>query len=308
MKAARVHRFGGPEVVVIDDLPLPQPGRGEIRVRVAAAGVGPWDAWIRSGTSMVKPSLPLILGSDLSGVVEQVGPDVEHLAPGDEVFGVANREFTGAWTEHAVASAATVAMKPAGTAFLEAASVPVIAVTAWQALFEKGKLEAGQRVLIQGAAGNVGALAVQMAHGAGAEVVATCSYRDVHLVRSYGADFVVDRTAEFESAVEEVDLVVDTVGGDLVRRSLEVVKRGGRLVSIAARPPLEEAQERGVEAVFFLVEVTTERLEAIARSLEERHLLPRVGSVLPLADARLAHEMLDGTHPREKGKIMLRCG
>ena len=163
MKAARIHQFGPPSVMVIDELPRPTPGHGEVLVRVAAAGVGPWDALIREHKSVVQTPLPLMLGSDLSSVIEEVGPGVSAFQAGDEIYGVTNPNFCGAYTEYAIASAAMVARKPQGLSHVEAASVPVVAVTAWQMLFDYAQANPGQTILIHGAAGNVGAYAVQLA-------------------------------------------------------------------------------------------------------------------------------------------------
>lgn len=179
MKACRVHHFGPPDVILIEEVDRPHPGEGEVLVRIKAAGVGPWDAWIRAGKSVLPQPLPLTLGSDLSGAVEAIGPAVTALKPGTEVFGVTNRQFTGAYAEYAVASAGMIAAKPVRLSDAEAASVPVVAVTAQQALFEQAKLAAGQTVLIHGAAGSVGAYAVQMARLAGLRVIATAEARAI---------------------------------------------------------------------------------------------------------------------------------
>ena len=152
MKAGRIHSFGPPNVIVIDEMPCPAPQAGELIVRAAAAGVGPWDALIREGKSAVRLSLPIILGSDLAGVVDSVGTGVTQFKPGDEVFGVTNRQFCGAYAEYAVASAQMVAARPRSLGFVEAASVPVVAVTAHQMLFDYAQMKAGQSVLIHGAA------------------------------------------------------------------------------------------------------------------------------------------------------------
>lgn len=188
MKAARIHRFGPPEVIEIDEIARPTPKEGELVVRVAAAGVGPWDALIRAKESVVDVALPLILGSDLAGVVESVGTGVTEFKPGDEVFGVTNKQFCGAYAEYAVAKAEMIAGKPASLDFAEAASAPVVAVTAWQMLFDYAQIKAGQSVLIHGAAGNVGAYAVQLAKHAGLQVFATVGPSDINYVRSLGAD------------------------------------------------------------------------------------------------------------------------
>ena len=188
MKAGRVHYFGPPSAIVIDEIPCPRPKEGELVVRVAAAGVGPWDALLREGKSVVQPSLPIILGSDLAGIVESVGPGVIEFKPGEEVFGVTNKQFCGAYAEYAVASEQMVAAKPASLSFVEAASVPVVAVTAYQMLFDHAQLKAGQAVLIHGAAGNVGAYAVQLAKQAELQVFATAGPADVDYVRGLGAE------------------------------------------------------------------------------------------------------------------------
>ena len=308
-KAARIHSYGGPEVITLEDVELTAPAAGEVLVQVKAAGVGPWDGWIRAGKSALPQPLPLTLGSDLSGIVAAVGPDVIAFAPGDHVYGVTNPRFIGAYAEYAIASAGMIARKPARLDDVEAASLPVIAVTAMQALFDHAGLQTGQSVLIHGAAGNVGAHAVQLGHRAGLHVVATASGEDSTYVRSLGADEVIDFRAErFEDKAGDLDAVIDLVGGETQQRSFAVLKKGGVLVSAVSQPDQERAKARGVRALFFLVEVTTARLEEIAAAIDANRLTPSVGTVLPLAAARSAHEMLEGTRPHPRGKIVLQVG
>jgi NADPH:quinone reductase-like Zn-dependent oxidoreductase len=303
MKAARIHKFGGPEVVVIDDVSRPNPGTGELLVRVRAAGVAPWDAIIREGKSKVSPPPPLTLGSDLSGIVEEVGPGVLDFRIGDDVYGVTNAQFCGANAEFAVASAGMVAKEPRTLSRLEAASVPVVAVTAWQMLFEYAHVVAGQSILILGAGGNVGAYAVQLAARTGLDIVAVAGSKDLELVRSLGAKTALDyRTINFEEAVPQVDVLIDTVGGETLERTFEKLKSGGVLVSVVSTKPLP--QRNGVRSVFFYAEVTTARLAVLTKLFEEGKLSARVGSVLPLKDARTAHYMLAGA-PHKPGKIVL---
>ena len=305
MKAARIHQFGPPDVIVIDDVAQPMPGPGEVLVRVAAAGVGPWDALIREHKSVVKAALPLILGSDLAGVVEEVGPDVSMFQVGQAVYGVTHPDFCGAYTQCAIASAKMIARKPQRLSHVEAASAPVVAVTAWQMLFDYAEAKPTQRVLVHGAAGNVGGYAVQLASQAGLEVFATAASEDVAEVRSLGATTVIDdKTTRFENAVPPVDIVIDTVGGDTRARSFGIIKPGGILVTSVSEPLPEHEQENGVRAVFFLVEVTAARLDRITDLFDQGKLIARVGSVLPLEQARLAHEMLAGA-PHKRGKIVL---
>ena len=307
MKAARIHQFGPPDVIVIDDVTRPRPRPGEVLVRVAAAGVGPWDALIREHKSVVKATLPLILGADLSGVVEEVGPGVSTFHVGQEVYGVTNPDFCGAYTQFTMASAKMVASKPLCLSHVKAASVPVVAVTAWQMLFDYADAKPMQRVLIHGAAGNVGAYAVQLASQAGLQVFATAASEDVADVRSLGATAVIDyKTMRFENAVPPVDAVIDTVGGDTRARSFGIIKPGGVLVTSVSEP-LPEHQANGVRAVFFLVEITTSRLDKIADLFNQGKLIARVGTVLPLEQARIAHEMLAGA-PHKRGKIVLEVG
>jgi NADPH:quinone reductase-like Zn-dependent oxidoreductase len=306
MKACRVHNFGPPEVISFEDVARPQPGEGEVLVRVKAAGVGPWDAWIRAGKSVLPQPLPLTLGSDLSGTVETIGPGVTALKPGDAVFGVTNRRFFGAYAQYAVASVGMIAEKPDCLSDVEAASVPVVAVTAHQALFEQAKLRAGQSVLIQGASGNVGAYAVQMARQAGLRVSPTAEARDLETVHNLGAQQVIDyRRFRFEDAVNAIDAVIDFVGGETQMRSFAVLSPGGILVSAVSTPDQEAATRHGVRALFFLVNVTTAHLSQIAAMIDARQLAVNVGTTLPLADARAAHEMLEGIRPKPRGKIVL---
>jgi NADPH:quinone reductase-like Zn-dependent oxidoreductase len=291
-------------VIVIEELPRPAPGPGEVLVRVAAAGVGPWDGWIRGHTSVVKVALPLTLGSDLSGVIEEIGPGVSAFEVGDEVYGVTNPDFCGAYAEYAVASAAMVARKPHGLTDIEAASVPVVAVTAWQMLFDYAQAKAGQTVLVHGGAGNVGAYAVQLASQAQLYVTATAASKDIAYVQSLGAAQVLDYAAtKFENEVSGVDIVIDTVGGDTQERSIQVVKSGGIIVSSVSPFP-EALKASGIRTAFFLVQVTTARLDKITNLFNRSKLTTRVGTVLPLKEARTAHEML-GRAPHRSGKIVL---
>jgi len=303
MKAARIHRFGPPDVIVVDELPRPVPATGEVLVRVIASGVGPWDALIREGKSKVSPPPPLTLGSDLAGAVEAVGADVTQFKAGDEVYGVTNGQFVGANAELAIASAGMVALKPPRLTNLEAASAPVVAVTAWQMLFEYARPEPGQTVLVLGAAGNVGSYAVQLAATAGCRVVAVAGSKDVEYVRSLGARDVVDyRVGDFADVVRSVDAVVDTVGGDTRDRAFGVLKPGGILVTVVSSEFVPARSD--VRSAFFYVDVTTARLNAISQLLESGQVIAQVGSVLPLADVRTAHEMLAGA-PHRRGKIVL---
>ena len=304
MKAARVRRYGPPSVVEIDEVPRPSPGRGKLLVRVEAAGVGNWDALFREGESKLEP-LPIILGSDISGTIEGLGADVSGFKPGDEVYGSTNPQFSGGQAEYAVPMAAMMAPKPKTLNFIEAASVPVVAVTAWQMLFEYANAVAGQTVLIHGAAGSVGAYAVQLARQAGLHIVATAGSADLEYVRGLGAEKVFDyRKDRFEESVSGVDIVLDGVGGVTQEKSLRVLKRGGILVSIVSPVPEAAQTQYGIRAAFFYAEVTTARLNKITELIDGGKLSTDVGTVLPLEQVEAAHEMLAGA-PHKRGKIVL---
>jgi NADPH:quinone reductase-like Zn-dependent oxidoreductase len=306
MMAWRVHAFGPPSVMRFERLPVPAAGENEVLVKVEAAGVGPWDGWIRAGKSALPQPLPLTLGSDLAGEIVALGSGVSEFHVGDEVYGVTNSRFIGGYAEYAVASAAMISKRPCSLTYVDAASVPVIAVTAWQALFDQAQLKSGQTVLIQGAAGNVGAYAVQLARHAGLQIIATAGTDDIPWVRDLGANKVVDfHTRRFEEEVREVDAVIDLVGGDVQTRSVQVIRRGGKLISAVSPPDQNLARSHGIEAAFFLVEVTRQRLADIAALIDGGKLKTRVGAVLPLADAREAHLMLEHLRPQPKGKIVL---
>ena len=309
MMAWCVHEFGPPDVMRFEQVLRPAPSDGEVLVKVGAAGVGLWDAWIRAGNSALPQPLPFTPGSDLSGEIVAVGPAVSDLRVGDQVYGVTNSRFIGAYAEYAVASAAMVSKKPTSLTYIEAASVPVVAVTAWQALFDQAHIKEGQTLLIHGAAGNVGAYAVQLARRAGVRTIATAATNDIPFVRDLGADKAIDyRTERFEKEVRDVDAVIDLVGGDTQERSFQVLRRGGKLISAVSAPDQHLAQSHGVEAAFFLVNVTSQYLAEIAGLVDEGKLRTRVGTVLPLADAREAHLMLEGVRSHLDGKIVLAVG
>ena len=304
-----MHAFGGIEALSYEDMPCPTPEAGEVLVRIAAAGVGPWDAWVREGKSVLPQPLPLVLGSDLSGVVVAVGSGVSSVELEDAVFGVTNARFTGAYAEYAIAEAAMIAHKPPTLMDIEAAALPVVASTAWQMVFDHARITACQRVLVLGAAGSVGAYALQLASFAGAQVTAAARASQWDYVRSLGVAEAIDAEADpFELGEGSFDVVLDTMGGETLQRSFVLLRRGGIIVSVAAQPDPAEAARHGVRAVFFLVAVSTASLDRIAAMIEAKTLQhPRIGEVLPLSQARLAHEMLAG-RPHKSGKIVLAPG
>lgn len=303
MKAVRIHRFGPPEVVEIEEIPVPSPGKGEVLVRVIAAGVAPWDAIIREGQSKVSPQPPLTLGSDLSGIIESIGPDLTGFAVGDDIYGVTNPQFCGAQAEYAVAQAAMIAPKPRNLNHREAASAPVVAVTAWQMLFEYAQAKSGDTVIITGAAGNVGAYAVRLALHHGIHVVAVARPHNEAFLHALEVEKIVDSSStNFEAALPQVDAVLDLVGGSTVQRIVGALKPGGKLVSVVSQQPTP--QRKDIQSMFFYAEVTTQRLWTLTDLFERGVISPQVGSVLPISQARHAQEMLAGA-PHAKGKIVL---
>jgi NADPH:quinone reductase-like Zn-dependent oxidoreductase len=302
MKAMHVHGYGDPDVLSLEDAPLPSPGQGEVLVRVCAAGVNPVDWKLRAGyfSDYALPAMPFIPGRDVSGVVEAVGPGVTRFARGDAVFGNAD----GAYAQYAVAKEAGLARKPLTVDHVHAAAIPLAALTAWQALFEVAGLREGQRLLVHGAAGGVGSFAVQLAKWKGARVAGTASSRNQLFLIALGVDDPIDHVKQrFEDVVGIVDVVLDTVGGDVQQRSWNVLRKGGMLVSVVAPPSTEEAQRRDATAAIFTSHPDARQLARIAELIDFGYVRPVVDTVLPLSQAKRAQEMCEAGHVR--GKIVL---
>jgi NADPH:quinone reductase-like Zn-dependent oxidoreductase len=306
MRAIRIHEFGGIDTMRLDEIPRPVPEAGEVLVAVKAAGVGPWDRLVREGQSDLGQALPLTLGSDISGTVAALGADVGVFALGDAVYGATNDLFIGGYAEYALVEGGRVARKPAALDYVTAAGLPVVAVTAWQMLFEYARIESGQAILVRGAAGSVGACATQMAKEAGASVYGTVRTRDIERVRALGAEPVVegDRVGA-QLASRRFDAVIDTIGGDALESTCEVLRPNGIVVSIVRPPDEAYLRSKGVRATYFIVDVTRDRLDRISAMVERGALNLPIGEVLDLADASTAHRMLDGA-PHKPGKIVLK--
>jgi NADPH:quinone reductase-like Zn-dependent oxidoreductase len=304
MQAIRFHEYGPPDVLRLEDAPRPEPGEGDVLVRVRTAGVNPIDWKLRAGylQAFMPVELPHTLGFDLAGTVEAVGAGVTGFAPGDDVFG----RGASTYAEYAVAPATTLAPKPAAVSFDQAATLAVGGVTAWAGLFEAARLEPGQRLLVHGGAGGVGSFVVQLARWKGAHVTATASVANADFVRSLGADAVLDYAAvRFEDVVRDLDVVYDTVGGEITDRSWSVLRPGGILVAIAGMPDTETAQARGVRTSGTNAPaVTSPILRELAALAESGDLDPQVGRTFALADAARAHELSETGHGR--GRIVLR--
>ena len=306
MKAVRIHMYGGPEVVKYEEAPRPKPAAGEVLIRVYAAGVNPVDWKIREGyfKGRVHHSLPLILGWDLSGVVEATGPGVARLKNGEEVYSRPDIARDGADAEYIVVRETEAALKPKSIDHIHAAAIPLAALTAWQSLFDAGGLSTGQKVLIHAAAGGVGSFAVQLAKWKGAHVIGTASKRNQDFVKNLGADETIDyQTTRFEEVVHEVDVVFDTIGGETQKRSWKVLKKGGILISIVGAPSAKEATAHGVRQASVFVQPSAAQLTELAKLVDSGKLKPVVETVLPLSEARRAHELSQTGHTR--GKIVL---
>jgi len=306
MKAMRLHAYGGPEVLAFEEAPRPQAGAGEVVVRVHAAGVNPLDWKVRAGhvKAWLQHKLPLIPGWDVSGVVEAVAPGETAVKVGDAVYGMLDFERDGAYAEYVAARALILALKPNSIDFTQGAAVPLASLTAWQSLFEVARLQSGQAVLIHGGAGGVGHFAVQFAKWRGARVIATASAANESFLRELGADEVIDyRSTKFEKAVHDVDVVLDTIGGDAQLRSWQVLRRGGILVATLGISSPEAARDRGVRGEGILVHPDATQLGQIAALIDEGTVKPAVAKVLPLAEASRAHELSQTGHVR--GKIVL---
>jgi NADPH:quinone reductase-like Zn-dependent oxidoreductase len=305
MKAVRIERYGNEDVLELADVEKPTPGAGQVLVKVKAAAVNPVDWKIRNGLGeMFGLKLPVILGCEVAGTVEAVGDNLTDFAVGDDVYGYLGTH-SGGYAEYVAAPASEFVRKPKQIDFDTAASVPVAALTAGQGIFDHGKLARGQRILITGASGAVGSMAVQLAKAKGAHVIGTGSGRNEEFVRKLGADEFIDyKKAKFEDKVSCVDVVFDAVGGETQERAFQTVKRGGFLVSTVSPPSAEKAREFGVTVAMVQMMPNQDQLAYINQLVESGKLKMRVATVLPLAEVKKAHQLSASGHA--DGKIILR--
>ncbi len=306
MKAIQIHEFGGPEVLKFEDAPKPKPQPDEVLIKVFATSVNPVDWKIRKGRAKGKfpVKFPLIPGWDVSGEIEEVGSNIVNFRKGDEVYSRPDPAKNGTYAEYVVVKANLVNEKPKSIDHERAAAVPLAGLTAWQALFDHGDLQKGEKVLIQGASGGVGTFAVQFAKWKGAYVIGTASEKNIDFVKQLGADEVIDyKNEKFENKVKDVDLVLDLVGGNVQERSLKVIKKGGRLVTTVQPQNQEEAKEKNIRIEGFLTQSVPEELEQIKQLIDSGKVKPVVSKIMPLKDAAKAQELSEEGHPR--GKIVL---
>ena len=312
MKAIVVRRYGGPEVMNLEEMPVPEPGESELLIRVHGCGVNPADWQIRSGKrSRLEEPFSYVPGFDFAGVVEAIGSNVSGFQVGDAVYGGSR----GSYAEYIVCPSNIVALKPNNLNFLQSAALPVVACTAWSALFDVGNLSRGQSILIHAAAGGVGHIAVQLARWKGAYVIGTASGRNEDFLQQLGVNrFINYQTSRFEELVQNIDMVLDTIvrdaqdeidscAADTLRRSFSVLRKSGILVSVCAKPSPEVAAEYGVDAQKADNKFSTSRLARIAELVDTGFVKPNIHQVFPLADVRQAHTLSQEGHTR--GKIVL---
>ena len=308
MKAIVINAYGNESVLDYTDVERPEPKADEVLVKVHVAAVNPIDWKTRDGAGeRLGLKLPIILGIDIAGVVEEVGDGIEKFQPGDAVYGMTVSGLSGGYAEYALASVDTMAPKPESLDFEKAAAIPIAALTAWQAMFDVANLRRGQKILITGASGGVGSMAVQLAKAKGAFVIGTASGKNEQFVRDLGADEFVDYTRQpFEEVVKDVDVAFDTVGGDTFERVIQTVKKGGFLVTSAEPQAEEKAKEFGIQAAWLFCQPSAEQLAEINQLIDEGKLKIHVETVLPLTEVKKAHQLSQSG--RTRGKIVLQIG
>src|SRR5262249_22019293 len=307
MKAIVIHEYGGPEVLKYEDVPRPEPKDDQLLVRVIAAGVNPVDGVIRSGMFAQggNGAFPMILGGGIAGGGGKVGSKIPKVKPGDPVFAYVSLDNNGGYAQYALTTERETASKPKSLTYVEAAAVPIVALTAWQALVDSAKLSAGQTVLIHGGSGGVGSFAIQIAKARGAKVIATASTANQDLLKELGADVAIDYTKQkFEDVAKDVDVVLDSVGKDTLARSYGVLKKGGFIVSIVARPDQTELDKHGIHGAALSVDPNSEELADIGKLIDQGKIRVIVSQTFPLSEAKTAQEQVATGHTR--GKIVLK--
>ncbi len=308
MKAIVINAYGNEDVLDYVDVERPEPKADEVLVKVHVAAVNPIDWKTRDGAGeRLGLKLPIALGIDIAGTVEEVGVGVENFKKGDAVYGMTVSALSGGYAEYALAGVDTIAPKPDSLDFENAASLPIAALTAWQAMFDLANLSSGQKILITGASGGVGSMAVQLAKAKGAFVIGTASGRNQQFIRDLGADEFVDYTAQpFEEAIKNMDVVFDTIGGDTCERAFQTLKKGGFLVSAVEPQAEEKAKEFGIQGSWLFCQPSAKQLAEINRLIKEGKLKTYVETVLPLTEVKKAHQLSQSG--RTRGKIVLQIG
>jgi NADPH:quinone reductase-like Zn-dependent oxidoreductase len=307
MHAIVAHAYGGPEVLKYETIARPEPKDDQILIRVIAAAINPVDAAVRRGSfkDVSGEKFPLIPGYDVSGIVEKTGANARKFKVNDAVYAFLSLKHGGGYAEYATADENEASLKPKSITFEKAAAVPLAASTAWQALIDTAHLESGQTVLIHGGSGGVGSFGIQIAKAHGAKVIATASTANQDLLAQLSADQSIDyKTTKFEDMVKDADVVLDAVGGDTLKRSYDVVRKGGIIVSVAGQPDPAELKKRGIRGTWILVQPKANVLDELTKLIEAKKITPIVSAVVPLAEAAKAQEQVAARHTR--GKIVLR--
>ena len=305
MKAVRIHNYGGPETLVFEDAPMPEIAPDEVLIKVAACAINPIDWKVRKGYAKERAplSFPFILGWDVAGTIEKAGVLVTNYTAGDKVFTRNNTSRNGGYAEFVAVRASEIAAAPKSISLMESSGIPLACQTAWAGLFEQGALPKGQSVLIHGGSGGVGTFAVQLAHFVGAHVIATTSEKNKELVKSLGADEIIDYKADdFSKKLKDIDVVFDTIGGDTQKKSWGIIKKGGILVSTVGADE-NAAKVHNLSAKSFMVDSSGARLQEIASLVDLGHLKVIIEKQFPLSEAKAAHELSEGGHA--VGKIIL---
>jgi NADPH:quinone reductase-like Zn-dependent oxidoreductase len=307
MKAIVIYKYGGPEELKYEDMPEPVINPDDVLIRVYATSINPVDWKIRQGQRKEGPqrSFPLILGWDVSGIVEKVGSAVNSFKEGDEVWGRPDLSRNGTYAEFVAVRAGEIAYKPKTIDHPVAAAVPLAGLTAWQGLFDHGKLQAGQKILIHGAAGGVGSFAVQLAKWKGAHVIGTASEKNIAFLKELGASEVIDYKSElFEEKLKDIDVVFDTIGGETQANSIKVLKPGGILVSTVGIKDMEALSAKGIHGEQYMAKSLPDQLKQLAELIDAGKIKPVIAQVLPLKEAARAHRISEEGHTR--GKIVLK--
>lgn len=305
MKAVQIHHYGGPEELIYEDAQTPEIQPDDVLIRVKATSINPIDWKVREGARKDPARhFPIVLGWDVSGIIEKVGEKVKNFKVGDAVYGRPDTSRNGTYAEYVAVRAGELAPKPQSLDHNQAAAIPLAGLTAWQGIFDHGKLEAGQKILIHGAAGGVGTFAVQLARWKGAYVIGTASGKNVDFLRKLGADEVIDYEKEhFEEKLHDIDVVFDTIGGDVQLNSLRVLKPGGILVSTVGIKDEAAVKAKGLQGIAYMAKSLPEQLHRMAQLIDEGKLRPIIEKTLPLTDAAEAQRESQKGHTR--GKIVL---
>jgi len=306
MRAVQINQYGAADLLAVEEIAIPSLQNNEVLVAVQYSGVNPIDIKIRSGAMQhaLPKQFPFTPGWALSGIVEQVGTSVTKFKKDDAVYSMPNFKQGGSYAQYIAINEDEVALKPQTISFAQAAAIPMVAGAAYTSLFKLGKIKAGQKILIHGAAGAVGSFAVQMAKATGAYVIGTAAGDGITLLQSLGADEIIDyTTTDFSTAVNDVDVVLDLVGGETQMKSFGIIKKNGLLLSTVMPPSNEKAAAAGIDAAFVFTTPDQNMLQEIAAMINSGKLKITTPAVLPLAEAKKAHEMIENR--KAKGKIVL---